>query len=300
MARTASALSQLLPVSLWERTVFVKCTPPPATFTERRAVLRALQKNTSEGIEVFKKLKRDGSSFIAVTTQPEAATALINESPFERTFITESLSTVEPKKSTWGSVYDLRGTITAPVNPLPKLQATPTTAPSNEFGLSHRTFTIRCFPPNKTYNHLQVVRSNPLHGPWPDNAGRETFISAALRRSVPAGPLAPALRDWETGNQLSPDYVSSPDEGIESALSILLGQSRLQGNQVYVRERRRARLKEKEIPEVMRSLAAFAAKCKEKPSATEIAEEQRSKAPSPESEKLSDNGAYKASPGESD
>ncbi|RYO88020.1 hypothetical protein DL764_008779 [Monosporascus ibericus] len=300
MARTASALSQLLPVSLWERTVFVKCTPAPVTFTERRAVLRALQKNTSEGIEVFKKLKRDGSSFIAVTSQPEAATALINDSPFERTFITEGLSTAAAKESTWSSVYDLRGTITAPVNPLPKLQGTPTTAPSNEFGLSHRTFTIRCFPPNKTYNHLQVVRSNPLHGPWPENAGRETFISAALRRSIPAGPLAPALRDWETGNQLSRDYVSSPDEGMEGALSILLGQSRLQGNQVYARERRRARLKEKEIPEVMRSLGAFAAKCRQKPFATEIPEEPRSKAPAPECEKLSNSGAYKASPSESD
>lgn len=56
MAGAASALSRLLPVSLWERTVFVKCMPAPTNFTQRRAVLRALQKNTGEGIEVFKKL----------------------------------------------------------------------------------------------------------------------------------------------------------------------------------------------------------------------------------------------------
>ena len=57
MSRSVSALSSLLPIPLWERTVFVKCNPSPASFTERRAVLRALQKHTSEGIEVFKKLK---------------------------------------------------------------------------------------------------------------------------------------------------------------------------------------------------------------------------------------------------
>ena len=57
MSQLRSALSNLMPISLWERTIFVKCIPIPANFTERRAVLRALQKETSEGIEVFKKMK---------------------------------------------------------------------------------------------------------------------------------------------------------------------------------------------------------------------------------------------------
>lgn len=282
MSGSSSRLSQLLPISLWDRTVFVKCTPTPTTFTQRRAVLRALQKDTSEGIEIFRKFKvslylahcyegclivnflqRDGASFIVVTTQIEAASALINESPFERTLIVEdSTATEELKKTKWGSMYSSPRTITTPVNLLPKLRPTPITNAENELGLSHTSFTIHCFPPNRNYNHIETVMGSPLHGPWPDNGGRETFISAALRRTVPSGLMAPAFRDWVTGHQLWRDTTNPNDEVGEGALSTILGRSRAQINN---RERTRARLKEKEAPEVMKSLATFAAKCNSEP-----------------------------------
>lgn len=211
-----------------------------------------------------------------MTAKPEAASALINDSPFERTLILEDPTIADDvKKTEWGSMYALPKTITAPVNPLPRFKATPTTDASNELGLSHMIFTIHCFPPNPTFDHLQTVRSNPLHGPWPDNGGRETFISASLKRSVPSGPLAPALRDWVTGNQLSHDPTSPAEEASEGPLSILLGWSRAH---VYNRERARARLKAKERPEVMKSLTAFAAKYRE--TAPDPREDQRSQASS--------------------
>ncbi|KAK7749983.1 hypothetical protein SLS62_008092 [Diatrype stigma] len=258
MATFSSSLSQLRPISLWERTVFIKCTPSPATFTQRRAVLRALQKDTAQGIEVFRKFKSDSGSFYAVTTKPEAASALISGSPFERTLISEDPTILDDvKKTEWGAMYAVPRTITTPVNPLPRLQATPTTDASNELGLSHTMFTIHCFPPNPTFDHLQTVRSHPLHGPWPDNGGRETLISASLMKSVPVGPLAPSLRDWETGNQLWRDPTNSAEEACEGALSILLGRPLAHK---YQWERTRARIKAKERPEVMKSLTAFAAK----------------------------------------
>ncbi len=209
-----------------------------------------------------------------MTTKPETARALIDQSPIERTLIIEDPRVQEPKR-TWDPSNGMRGTITTPVNPLPRLEATPTTDDSNELGLSHITFTIRCFPPNRTYNHLAVVRSDPLHGPWPDDRGQESFIAASLRRSVPAGRLAPALRDWVSGNQLSRDPSTPLDDAGEGALSILIGKSRAQ---IYIRERTKARVIGREIPEVMKSLSGFAAKCRGDPMVTDASESESSQA----------------------
>lgn len=58
MTSSASAFAKLVTPSLSSRTVFVKCTPVPANFTERRAVLRSLYSSATEpDIEVFKKLE---------------------------------------------------------------------------------------------------------------------------------------------------------------------------------------------------------------------------------------------------
>lgn len=219
-----------------------------------------------------------------MTNQPEAALALINESPFVRTLIVQDSTAIEEsKKTTWGSMYGSPRTITTPINLLPKLEPTPTTDASNELGLSHTTFTIRCFSPNREYNHLQAVKSGPLHGPWPDNGGRETFISAALRRTVPSGPMAPAFRDWVTGHQLSRDPTDPIDEAGEGALSIILGRSR---TQIYKRERTKARLRDQQIPVIMKSLAAFAAKCNDEP---DPHKDQQSQASPPKAEGVPDN-----------
>ncbi|KAI1370759.1 hypothetical protein F4677DRAFT_451048 [Hypoxylon crocopeplum] len=257
MSRRASAFAEVLQTSLSSRTVYVKCIPAPTSFYERRAVLRSLQKLTHETIETFKKLE-DNSSFVVVTTKPGTATAMVNDSPVTRVIIAQdpNAATV-PNSTSWGAEYDIRGSITTPIYPLPLSKATKATPAFTELGLSHKTFTLHMFAANKTYNHKDAVSRNPLHGPWPSNS-RETFVSAALRRSIPSGAMAPALRDWHTANQLSRDSASFADEGAEGAATVLLGKKRLSPQEIFLMERIRARRNAKGIPAVMKSLAAFA------------------------------------------
>lgn len=195
-----------------------------------------------------------------VTKHPEAAAALIENSPYLRTLVVEEPSTAEDiGKTTWGSAFSAPRTITAPVNPLPKeVEPTPATGAFNELNLTHTTFSLNCWPPNSTYNHLYTVRSSPLHGPWPENR-RESFLTTALRGYVPSGPMASALRDWETGHQLWRDASAPADEEGEGALPFILGKPL----NVYHRDRTLAYIKRREIPVVMRSLADFAARCRD-------------------------------------
>ncbi|KAI6082369.1 hypothetical protein F4821DRAFT_215907 [Hypoxylon rubiginosum] len=255
MSRKPSALAELLQTSLSSRTVYVKCIPAPANFYERRAVLRTLQSSSQETIETFKKLE-DNASFVVVTAKPDAATAMVNDSPITRVVIAQEPE-ASPNSASWGAEYNLRGPITTPIEPLPSLSATQKTPAFDELGLSHKTFTLHVFAANKTYSHKEVVRRNPLHGPWPSNGSRETFMSAALYKSIPSGAMAPGLRDWHTANQLSRDSTSFADEGSEGAAAVLLEKKRLSSREPFIMERIRARRNAKEIPSVMRSLAAF-------------------------------------------
>ncbi|KAI0836736.1 hypothetical protein F5Y06DRAFT_101842 [Hypoxylon sp. FL0890] len=258
MSRTTSAFAELLQTSLSSRTVYVKCVPAPVSFFERRAILRSVQKFSHETVETFKKLE-DNSSFLVVTTKPGTATALVNDSPITRVIVAQDPNAPgAPNAASWGAEYDIRGTITTPIYPLAPSKLARTTPALADLGISHKTFTLHMFAANKTYNHKEVVSKNPLHGPWPSNGNRETFMSAALHRSVPSGEMAPALRDWHTANQLSRDSISFADEGTEGAASVLLGKKRLSSREVFLMERIRARRNAKGTPAVMKSLAGFA------------------------------------------
>lgn len=121
---------------------------------------------------------------------------------------------------------------------------------------------------------------NPLHGQWPgDSSGKtETFISAALRRVVPSGAMAPALRDWETGGQLAHHDVDgfADNHGAEGAASLLLGKKRLSSRESFLLERIRRRGAERETPRIMRGLVAFAEECRAEKASAKV----RSSSPS--------------------
>ncbi|KAI0885929.1 uncharacterized protein GGS22DRAFT_136141 [Annulohypoxylon maeteangense] len=261
MSRTASAFAELLQSSLSSRTVYVKCIPSPVTFFERRSVLRAVQKLSFETIDTFKKLE-DNSSFIVVTSKPDAAAALVNASPVTRVVVAQDPNAAggEPTTSSWGAEYDVRGSITAPIDPIPPSRETESTPALKDLGISYITFTLHMFAANRAYNHLDAIKKNPLHGPWPSSDGdeMETFRSAALRQCVPAGAMAPALRDWDTANQLLRDSTSFSEEGVEGASTTLLGKQRLKRKHIFILERIRNRQNRNMIPAIMRSLAAFA------------------------------------------
>ncbi|KAI1344914.1 hypothetical protein F5Y15DRAFT_11350 [Xylariaceae sp. FL0016] len=260
MSGTASAFAQLKPFSLSSRTVFIKCTPAPVSFYERRAVLKALQMATFESIETFKKLEDEGS-FIAITKKPGHAHGLVNDSPFSRTIIAPDPDAVPlPKTRAWGAEFDLSGTIAAPVHPMPTNKTVKSTPASADLGLAHKTFVLHVFPSNSAYVHTKEVKKSPLHGRWPDNKGIETFISSALYKTIPSGHMRPALQDWETGNQLSSDSTNFSGEAREGAAFSLLGKKRISARETFLMERLRRRRDESEVPEVMKSLSGFAHK----------------------------------------
>ncbi|KAI1817429.1 hypothetical protein GGS20DRAFT_36968 [Poronia punctata] len=259
MANTGSALSQLKPFSLTSRSLYVKCIPSPRNFSERRAVLAALQKSTQESIETFKKLQ-DNSSFIVVTTRPEAATTLLENSPLERTVYTEKAGGDGPYSSTVWSELHLNGLIAPPVDLHPAGSSTPTSALQN-LQLEHRNFTLHIFPTNQSYNHNAEVRKNPLHDRWPNDGRTDTYVSAALKRIVPAGAMAPGLRDWETGNRLSPDSDGHAENAREGAAHTLLGKQRWSAREAFFLERIRRRGAAQDTPKIMKSLIQFAEDC---------------------------------------
>ncbi|KAJ3578844.1 hypothetical protein NPX13_g1719 [Xylaria arbuscula] len=208
---------------------------------------------------MFKKLQ-DSSSFIAITTRPDAASNLIESSPLKRTIISQDSS----DESALSLDDDVSGPIATRINPIPTNSAIQPTPASLDLGLSHKTFTLHIFPTNADYNHREEVAKNPLHGPWPGNGTTETFVSAALRRVVPSGAMAPALRDWETGNPLAHDSDSFADNALEGAASKLLGKKRHSTGEAFFLERIRRRRTNQKTPAVMSSLVAFAEQCRTK------------------------------------
>ncbi|KAI0528245.1 hypothetical protein F5B22DRAFT_28041 [Xylaria bambusicola] len=257
MAASSSALSQLKPFTLNSRSLFVKCVPAPKTFYERRAVLAALQKSSQQSIEMFKKLQ-DSSSFIAITTRPDAATTLVESSPLERTIVSQHSGSDSP-----GHLDDdVSGTIAAPISPLPTNPIIQPTPASIKLGLSHKTFTLHIFPVNAGYDHREEVRKNPLYGPWPGSGTTETFVSAALRRVIPSGVMAPALYDWETGNPLAHESDSFAENGRGGAAFTLLGKKRHSAREAFVLERIRRREAKQATPTVMGSLVQFTEECR--------------------------------------
>jgi len=128
--------------------------------------------------------------------------------------------------------------------------------------VTQRTFTIKCFPANKDFDHEKTVRQDPLNGPWPDRGGIETYTSAALRQSIPSGHMAAGLRDWESGRQMLRDSSSFTDEDAHGASAVFLGKtvapSSRRGGMGHILERMRVRNKQDGTPEIMKGLVAFA------------------------------------------
>ncbi|KAK8089432.1 hypothetical protein PG997_004393 [Apiospora hydei] len=132
-----------------------------------------------------------------------------------------------------------------------------------------KEFVIHVFPANKGFNHQRMLGRGLLHGPWPLNINqflasgdghqdqaelRDTFISAALRKSVPPGRLAPSLKDWDTGRQMAIGRGTATGFDDRAAWELL-------GVGVHGASFIQHRLHQKDIaaktPAVMRSLAAM-------------------------------------------
>ncbi|KAK8049209.1 hypothetical protein PG994_010939 [Apiospora phragmitis] len=324
MSFSASAFAKTLPQSLSSRTVLVKCTPPPRSLAERRAILKGLlMTGQRPEIDVFRQLD-DDSSFIAITANAATATCLVDDSPFRRVMVSAPPAAGAGAGATaaWGSAATAGSAapdaqLAEPVvvqvlkknekNPDPmkkpkwwrkreekrmkeaaekeaaqrqaaleaakelssEQQQLHLPAAEESLSIQKKEFTIHVFPANKGFNHKRMLRRGLLHGPWPLNINpfissqdghqdqaelRETFMSAALRKSVPQGRLAPSLKDWDTGRQMAIGRGTATGFDDRAAWELL-------GVGVHGAQFIQHRLHQKDIanktPAVMRSLAAL-------------------------------------------
>ncbi|RKU49711.1 hypothetical protein DL546_009873 [Coniochaeta pulveracea] len=154
------------------RSMFIRVKPTPRQLSERRAVLRTLQKYGN--IEVFQPLIEPGS-FLSVATETSTADHLISNSPLR-------FDLVSPPASAPRDVYAL---------------------PESSSNTSD-SFILHIFP-STSQHRLQITKS-PLYGPWPEEdpayGSTKSFATSTLEKLVPVDIAAQGMADWERGGQL--------------------------------------------------------------------------------------------------
>ncbi|EFX03556.1 pal1-like protein [Grosmannia clavigera kw1407] len=193
--------------SLAQRSLFIRVRPAPTTLSERRSVLRVLERHGKT--EMFKKLA-DNASFIAIAATAATASTLINRSPIQYEFLSETFETVQP----WGNPRV--ATLVQPIETrrIGEGEVAETAAGSADTSnrrqtehVQHKSFVVSVFP-SQDYRHQTMLRLSPLHGPWPKDfsavlapsltgrgnvAYKNTFVYNALRAVVPESAASEGL-----------------------------------------------------------------------------------------------------------
>ncbi|KAH6985986.1 hypothetical protein BKA56DRAFT_670203 [Ilyonectria sp. MPI-CAGE-AT-0026] len=189
----ASSRQQIAP-----RSISILVSPPPVNFAERRSILQVLEQHGQ--VEFFKSVPGHDSMFISLMKDKEAASRLITTSPL-------SYAVSAPQKSPESVLSDLYAGKTLikskPVTTLKKegTSSLPTSSSSNpDAGTGEeapqKEFKIQVWP-HPTYRHHISSRS-VLHRSWPDFIGKnESFITNALKQSLPNTMAAKGLANWE-------------------------------------------------------------------------------------------------------
>lgn len=181
-----------------QRSLFVRVRPAPATLSERRSVLRVLERHGKT--EMFKKMANN-ASFLAITSTAAAAAALVEKSPIQYEFMADRLQTAHP----WDDP-----SVATRVQPVETTGTTDTTERSEKTEtaqVTHKSFVVSVFP-SHDYHHRTMIRNSPLHGPWPRDypttagssgaAYKNTFVYNALKAVVPESAVSEGLCDWRT------------------------------------------------------------------------------------------------------
>ncbi|KAL8393010.1 hypothetical protein RB595_002990 [Gaeumannomyces hyphopodioides] len=213
-----------------KRSVFIRVHPQPESLSERRAVLRLLQRHGE--VEMFKKLRSNNNSFISVMKSSDAAKDVASRSPITYELITDKFappgardvleitSAVEPIETTTAADSSLASNymrqVYSDLNNSSKGRTVdpgrPTGGSSSSGGggeghgrakVEHKSFTLHAFTTER-YDHGLAIRVGPLWGRWPEEpVAREMLMFKALRESVPSNPGHEGLCDWYTGGQLT-------------------------------------------------------------------------------------------------
>lgn len=183
---STTAKAVLKPTTI--RSMFIRVKPAPRQLSERRAVLRTLQKYGE--IEVFQPLlvslsnphqpipskgvvsllnkSQEPGSFVSVAAQPATVNNLIDNSPLR---------------------FDLVPERSDPTRDIYRLDKT------------GDSFVLHIFP--STSQHRVQITKAPVYGPWPKEEGSgKSFATSVLEGLVPTDVAGKGMADWETGGQM--------------------------------------------------------------------------------------------------
>jgi len=182
---------------LASQTVHIKIYPTPQTFSERREVLRVLERYGQ--VTMFRSLKYDPASpihnaFLSTLSTSTAAESLINASPIRYRLVNHTASTNHDPQPTTGPVESASGSS-------PQLKGDAEGIISHaEASSSDHVFELQINP--STFPHENHIQASPLHGPWTPVSTKRSIIAADLADRVPRGIGSNALCDWETESAL--------------------------------------------------------------------------------------------------
>ncbi|KAH7255637.1 uncharacterized protein BKA55DRAFT_592890 [Fusarium redolens] len=169
------ATTHLKNIEIGKRSIRLYVSPAPVNFAERRSVLRALEQYGP--VEFFKLMPGQGSAFISLMKESEAAAKAVCSSPIN---ITVPSSCKEPKSTV--KVDGLK----------PRFEKQPS-RPSNP---EDTKFVIEVTE-SPAYNH-KGSSSSFLARVWPDFVtGNRTLASTTLRQSLPNSIAAKGLSHWD-------------------------------------------------------------------------------------------------------
>ncbi|RFU25613.1 hypothetical protein B7463_g10729, partial [Scytalidium lignicola] len=193
--------------SLTARTVHVKMTPTPKTFSERREVLRVLERFGK--VDVFKGLKYNAAApslntFITVFEDQTSAEELLRVSPIRYKLIshTEPTSTSTPEHEHLEAISHTSNSIeTVSEDGQDEFHKDLESEDSESVAATteEKIFQLTLSP--SSYPHLSILSSplhNPLHGPYTPISPRRSLLAASLSSSIPPSIYSAGLRDWET------------------------------------------------------------------------------------------------------
>ncbi|KAL2891809.1 hypothetical protein HOO65_011167 [Ceratocystis lukuohia] len=190
-AAGAAAATTTAPM-IGPRTVFVKVSPLPITFAERRAVLHALKKQAR--IEVFKKMRHSPASFISVADTEDGARKLVDASPLTYDILSTTSDTplipepvIMPTLPQHRAEKQAKDIDTQP-SPPPNTATT-----SNE---NRRQFVVHMFP-SPNYRHMHHISLSPFYGPWKPDTHRKKTVIDALSKNIPQNIRQPGLAEWD-------------------------------------------------------------------------------------------------------
>ncbi|KAF5535288.1 hypothetical protein FMEXI_10871 [Fusarium mexicanum] len=169
------ATAHLKNIEIGKRSIRLYVSPAPVNFAERRSVQRALEQYGP--VEFFKLMPGQGSAFISLMKESEAATKAVTSSPVK---ITVPSSCKEPR-----SVVKVDG-----LKPRFEKQ------PSQSSNPKDNKFVIE-ITESPAYNH-KGSSSSFLASVWPDFVTKnKTLASKTLQQSLPNSIAARGLSRWD-------------------------------------------------------------------------------------------------------